>query len=95
MNRVWEVSHDFAARLLGAILRIPLLTFWGRFGRMFYPLSAGAWLLTAGSLIFAEPKLDLSLGLITFAPLEMFAPFKRNRLTNCTLAEAVAEGQIE
>ena len=58
MNRVWEVSHDFVARLLGPILRNPFQGFWERFGRVFYPVSAGAWVIAAGSLVFAVPWLD-------------------------------------
>jgi Leucine-rich repeat (LRR) protein len=58
VNRVWEVSHDFVAHLLGPILRNPGLTLWERLKRWFYPLSAGAWVLVAGSLICAGPWLD-------------------------------------
>jgi hypothetical protein len=58
MNRIWEVSHDFVARLLGPILRNPFQTFWERFGSVFYSVSAAAWVLAAGSLIFAGPWLD-------------------------------------
>jgi Leucine-rich repeat (LRR) protein len=58
LDRVWEVSHDFVARLLGPILKNPFDTFSERFGRVFYPLSGVAWVLVAGSLIFAGPWLD-------------------------------------
>jgi len=59
LNRVWEVSHDFVARLLGPILKNPFRTFWEHFGRVFYPLSIGAWAVAAGFLIFAVPWIDL------------------------------------
>jgi hypothetical protein len=49
-NRVWEVSHDFVARLLGPILKTPFQTFWGRLGLLLYPLSLGVWGLAAFGL---------------------------------------------
>jgi Leucine-rich repeat (LRR) protein len=58
VNRVWEVSHDFVAHLLGPILRHPCPNFWERFRRLFYPLSVGAWVIAAGSLAFVGPWLD-------------------------------------
>jgi len=58
INRVWEVSHDFVARLLGPILKNPFRTFWERFWRVFYPLSIGVWAVAAAILIFAGPWLD-------------------------------------
>jgi Leucine-rich repeat (LRR) protein len=57
-NRVWEVSHDFVARLLGQILRTPFQTFWGRLGRVLYPLSLGVWCLGAIGLFIAAPWLS-------------------------------------
>jgi len=38
VDGVWEISHDFVARLLGSILENPSLTFWQRVGLVFYPL---------------------------------------------------------
>ena len=58
LNRVWEVSHDFVARLLGPILKNPFQIFWERFRRVFYPLSIGTWAVGAALLIFAGPWLD-------------------------------------
>jgi hypothetical protein len=57
LNRIWEVSHDFVARLLGAIVKHPFRTWWERFRRVFYPIAIGTWTLTAIFLIFAEPWL--------------------------------------
>jgi Leucine-rich repeat (LRR) protein len=57
VNRVWEVSHDFVARLLGPIVKHSSPTFWERFRPILYPLSVAAWVLIAGSLIFAGPYL--------------------------------------
>ena len=58
LNRVWEVSHDFVARLLGPILKNPFRTFWERFRRVFYPLSIGVWAVAAAILIIAGPWLS-------------------------------------
>jgi hypothetical protein len=43
--RVWEISHDFVARLLGPILKTPIQTFWHRATVVLYPLSLAAWML--------------------------------------------------
>jgi hypothetical protein len=56
-NRVWEVSHDFVARLLGPILKTPFQTFWGRLGLVLYPLSLGVWGLAAIGLFLTTPWL--------------------------------------
>lgn len=47
-TRVWEISHDFVARLLGPILKVPIRTFWQRASAALYPLSFAAWLLFLG-----------------------------------------------
>ena len=56
-NRIWEISHDFVARLLGQILKTPFQTFWGRLGRVLYPLSLGVWGLAAIGLCLVTPWL--------------------------------------
>ncbi len=56
-NRIWEISHDFVARLLGPIVRRPFETPWGKVRRVLYPVSVGAWGLAALALIFAAPWL--------------------------------------
>jgi Leucine-rich repeat (LRR) protein len=58
LDRVWEVSHDFVARLLGPILKNPFHTFSERFRRVFYPFSIGVWAVAATFLVFAGPWLD-------------------------------------
>jgi hypothetical protein len=57
LDRVWEISHDFVARLLGPILKNPFRTLWERFRRVFYPLSIVVWAVAAAFLVFAEPWL--------------------------------------
>jgi hypothetical protein len=54
-NRIWEVSHDFVARLLGQILKTPFQTFWERVGRVLYPLSLSLWAIAAISSFMAVP----------------------------------------
>jgi hypothetical protein len=58
MNRVWEVSHDFVARLLGPILKNPFCTFLERFGRAFYPVSIAIWAVGVLVFIFERSELD-------------------------------------
>jgi Leucine-rich repeat (LRR) protein len=58
LDRVWEVSHDFVARLLGPLLKNPFHTFSERFRRVFYPVSIGVWAVAAAFLVFAAPWLD-------------------------------------
>lgn len=41
--RVWEISHDFVARLLGPILKTPLRAFWERESKLLYRLSFVLW----------------------------------------------------
>ncbi len=54
-NRIWEVSHDFVARLLGQILKTPQQTFWGRVGPVLYRLSLSVWVVAAVGLIVLAP----------------------------------------
>jgi hypothetical protein len=58
-DRIWEVSHDFVARLLGQILKTPFQTFWERVGRVLYPLSLSLWTIAAISLFTAVPRFVL------------------------------------
>jgi Leucine-rich repeat (LRR) protein len=57
-DRIWEVSHDFVARLLGQILKTAYQTFWGRVGRILYPLSLVVWVIVAVALLVATPWLE-------------------------------------
>jgi hypothetical protein len=54
--RVWEVSHDFVARLLGPILKTPLRAFWQRALSVVYPLSLGICLLASFAGLLFAPK---------------------------------------
>jgi hypothetical protein len=55
-ERVWEISHDFVARLLGPILKTPLQTLWHRTASVAYPLSITVWLLVVAGAIVAAPE---------------------------------------
>jgi len=43
--RVWEISHDFVARLLGPILKIPYRTAGQRTAGALYPVALAAWVM--------------------------------------------------
>lgn len=53
--RVWEISHDFVARLIGPILKVPFRTLWRRGAAVLYPLSLGAWILILAAAIVLGP----------------------------------------
>jgi Leucine-rich repeat (LRR) protein len=58
--RVWEISHDFVARLLGPILKTPFQTLWQRAAEVLYPLALAAWvLLVIGAIVLGREREQL------------------------------------
>ena len=57
VDRIFEISHDFVARLLGPIVRTRFETLRGKIFKVMYPALVAAWVLVLGALFIAAPWL--------------------------------------
>jgi hypothetical protein len=57
-DRIWEISHDFVARLLGPIVRRRFETLREKIFKVMYLAFVAAWVLVLGTLFIAAPWLS-------------------------------------